>query len=671
MNALLLIVPLAPLVAALSALLVGRRAPRAAGRLAVSGTAVALSALLALLGSRPRISTTWLQSADYTFTVGLRLDPLGLLPALLVAGVGLLITIYAVGYMAAEPGQARFFATFAGFIGAMLTLVLADSLLLLFVAWEGVGVASFLLIGFRYRQDEARRAAQQAFLLTRLGDLGLLLGWLWVLQAVGTTDIATFLQAVETDALPAAGLTLIALLFLSGAIGKSAQLPLTAWLPAAMAGPTPVSALIHSATMVAAGVYLLLRLFPLFAAVPLVLNLVFWVGGLTALFAALVATVQTDLKRILAWSTVSQLGEMLLALGLGGPLAAAYHLTTHALFKSTLFLAAGAVDHATDTRDLRHLGGLRRTMPMTTLIFGAAALALAGVPPFSGFWSEEAILAQAAARGVAPALLLLLLIFLAGVYISRAGVAVFARRPDAPEPAGHDPGWLLLGPMALLALGALGGGWLLAGRIEAFLAFPAEPEVALVWRMSAVAASLAGLALGALRVWRSGPVPTFGGLPRRLDQGLSRATALPANLAFYASSVADGIEAGFDRLVRGLGGTARRLAAGNERIEAGFDRVARGLGGTTRRLAAGNKRIEAGFDHAAATAAGVTLDLGHATETNETRGISATLDRFAGLFNRAGGRLRTLQSGRLYLYTLGLFLWVLLVGIVGGVVFWL
>ena len=471
MTALLLAVPLAPLLTALVTLMLGKRLVDGGAWLSVGGTGLSLSLLLILVGSHPSVTVQWLEVGPYTLTVGLSLEPLSYLLAVLVAGVGLLVSVYAVGYMVDEQGKPRFYGTLSFFIGAMLTLVLSNSLLLLFAAWEGVGLASYLLIGFWYTRTDAKEAARKAFLMTRLGDVGLLLGWLLLLLGVGTTDIQSVLRAVGT-ALPSGTVTLAAFLLLLGALGKSAQLPLTAWLPDAMAGPTPVSALIHSATMVAAGVYLLLRLFPLYEAAPVVLIAVLWLGGFTALFAALVASVQTDLKRVLAWSTVSQLGEMFFALGLGGAFAAVFHLTVQALFKSTLFLTAGAVGHAADGYDLRKLGGLWRHLPVTTGVFTAMGLTLAGVPPFAAFWSEEAILSRAASVSPFAAVFFLLLIFLAGVYISRAGAATFLSWPGAPKPTGKRPGVWLTAPMLVLAALALGAGWVLRGPLESFLPFP-------------------------------------------------------------------------------------------------------------------------------------------------------------------------------------------------------
>lgn len=642
MNDLLLLsVPLWPLLASLLTLLLGRRLPHRGGMVTVAGSTLALLALLPILGQQPGMQGIWMQSGPFTLTVGLRLDALGGFMAVLVAAVSTLVTLYATGYMAEETGQPRFFASLSFFIAAMLTLVLSDSLLLLFAAWEGVGLASFLLIGFWYRQNDARGAALKAFLFTRLGDLGLLLGWLWVLLLVRTTDIATFLDAVQTGAIPRDVVTALALLCFAGAVGKSAQLPLTAWLPAAMAGPTPVSALIHSATMVAAGVYLLLRLFPLFAAAPLALAVVLWLSGGTALFAGLIATAQTDLKRVLAWSTVSQLGEMLLALGVAGPLAAAFHLTTHAAFKSTLFLAAGAVDHAAGSRDLRKLGGLARHMPLTGLVFAVAGLALAGIPPFSGFWSEDAVLAALAARGPLPALLLLLLIGLAGIYIGRAGVAVFLPWPHAPQPDAEDPDWRMRTALIGLGLAAAGVGWLLAGRIDGLLPFDKEPDLGLIWRMGAVVAGASGLLWGGGRAYRRGPVPALGSFPLRLEDWLLAASAAPGRAALALADALEQLERGLDSLAQGVGRAAYTLAQGSDGWERGLDRGAQHLAGGTTALA-------------------------RVTDRTETRGFSDGLDHFAQLFNQAGEQLRPLQSGKLYLYTLGIFAWVVVMGVLGA-----
>jgi len=637
---LLLIVPLAPLLTAALLLGLGPKLARRGAWSTVFAAAVSLVTLLVLRGQALAFSTVWLETGGLSLTVGLSLTPLSWLVALLVAGAGVLVALYAVGYMADETSRARFYTALSFFIGAMLTLVLSNSLLLLFAAWEAVGLASYLLIGFWYRQDDARRAALKAFMMTRLGDLGLLLGWVWVLLRLGTTDIDSLLGAVAQGTFPTAELTPVALLFLLAAIGKSAQLPLTAWLPDAMAGPTPVSALIHSATMVAAGVYLLVRLFPLFEAAPGALAVIFWVGALTALFAALVATTQTDLKRVLVWSTVSQLGEMLLVLGLGGAYAATFHLITHAAFKATLFLAAGAVGHTLGTYDMKQMGQLAWRMPLTALAFSAAALTLAGVPPLSAFWSEEAILAQVATGQPLALPLVVLLIFLAGVYISRAAVSAFAPWPDAPAPAAHDPGGRMMVPLLAAALLALGVGWFLSGRLEGLLELSESAPAGQLWTLGAVAASVLGLVWGGWRAFRRGPVPALGDFPNVLQGALEGVTAAPVLLTWGLARQLERLEQVLDGLARRLVETVRQLAETFDLLEVGLEWSARGLGRATRATA-------------------------NRTDWAERAGFAGGGDHFATLLGGLGERLRALQSGKLYLYTLVLFTWALAVGLAG------
>jgi len=647
MNALLLLIPIAPLLAAGGALAFGRRLPRGGGWLPVGGLTLSVAGLGVLGGESLRTEAVWLAVGRFELTAGLWLDGLSWWTALLVAVICLVVTLYAVAHMQGERNLPRFFALMAFFAGAMLTLVLSSSLVLLFMAWEGVGLASFGLIGFWYDQDDSRQAARKAFLMTRLGDFGLLLGWLLVLLALGTTSIeALHAAAAGGGPIAASALTLPALLFFVAAVGKSAQLPLTAWLPAAMAGPTPVSALLHSATMVAAGVYLVLRLFPVFEHAPGALTVVLWTGAGTALAAALVATAQHDLKRIFAWSTVSQLGEMMMALGLGGPIAAAYHLTTHAVFKSSLFLCAGAIDHEAGSRDLRRLGGLRASMPLTAGVFGASALALAGFPPFAGFWSEEKILGAAQAHGLDWSLVMLALVFLAGVYIGRAGWAAFGDWPDAPTPEGDRPALLMLVPMLLLGLGALALGYAIRTPIEHVLPFSAKKHTLGLWRWAAIAASTGGLAVGALRVRAAGPVPALGGWPQgltALTDGLARAPARAAMLV--ASAAAKPLERGLDALAARIGHGATRAGQGAHRAESGLDAGARWIGHATIRTA-------------------------DATDTTERVGFGRGLDQFAYAFRRTGSRLRGLQTGQLPQYTFSLFVWVLLAGLLVLVLWW-
>lgn len=636
MTTWLLLVPIAPLLAAGGVLAFGRRLPRGGGWMATGSLALSTAGLGVLGGSGTlQAEAVWLSAGRFELRTGLWLNGLSWWTALLVASVCLLVTLYAVAYMREEAGLPRFFALMAFFAGAMLTLVLSSSLVLLFMAWEGVGLASFGLIGFWYDQPGSRRAAQKAFLMTRLGDFGLLLGWLLVLLLLGSTSIEALHAAAHGGQIAAPTLTLLALLFFAAAVGKSAQLPLTAWLPDAMAGPTPVSALLHSATMAAAGVYLVLRLFPVLEQGPHALTVVLWTGAATALAAALVATAQHDLKRILAWSTVSQLGEMMMALGLGGPLAAGFHLTTHAVFKSTLFLCAGALDHAAGSRDLRELGGLWNVMPITAGVFGASALALAGFPPFAGFWSEEKILGAAQAHGTGWGLLMLVLIFLAGVYIGRAGWAAFGNWPDAPSPEGRRPTAVMLAPMLLLGLGAVAMGYVLTSPVEHVIGFSAAKHTLGLWRWAAIAASAVGLAIGALRVRTAGPAPVLGGWPKRVVSFTDRLARVPSRAAMRVASATNPLERGLDAGASELGQGALGAGNGAQRAEGGLDAGTRWFGAAAMRTA-------------------------DATDAAERTGFGRGLDAAAYALRRAGRRLRALQTGQLPQYTFSLVVWVLL-----------
>ncbi len=331
-------------------------------------------------------------SADFT----LHLDALSFVMTLVITGVGFLIHVYSIGYMEHEEDYARYFGFMNFFVFSMLTLVLAGNLVLLFVGWEGVGVASYLLIGYWYEKPVAAESATKAFVVNRIGDLGLLLGILLTYYLFGTSDMAEINQrAVSSFAVGAPIITVLTLLYFIGAVGKSAQLPLYTWLPDAMAGPTPVSALIHAATMVTAGVYLLVRLNPVFMLAPTTLEVVGVIGAVTSLFASICAVGQTDLKRVLAYSTVSQLGLMFLACGVGAFYAAMFHLTMHAFVKALLFLSAGNVVHMLhDVTEMDQMGGLSKALPKTRWLFLIGVLALAGIPPLAAFFSKDLILEQ-------------------------------------------------------------------------------------------------------------------------------------------------------------------------------------------------------------------------------------------------------------------------------------
>lgn len=426
---------------------------------------------------------TWFAAGQLHVRVSLAYDPLSATMLAMITIVSTGIMFFSVGYMAGETGYGRYFAYMALFVFAMCGLVLANNFFLLLGFWELVGLCSYLLIGYYYTRPAAAAAARKAFLVTRLGDIGLILGifWLWKLGGWNTDLTALFAHLVEHRP-PSDELTIACLLLLCGAIGKSAQFPLYVWLPDAMEGPTPVSALIHAATMVTAGVYLLARCAPVFAMVPHVPAFVAWIGGLTALLAALLALGQTDLKRILAYSTVSQLGYMFLALGTLAAVhpalavtAAIFHLVTHALFKALLFLSTGSVMHALGgIIDLQHFGGLRRRLPVTHLCFLCGAAALAGVPLLSGFWSKDLILETviAASEQGGPFsggyyLLLLIALFtalLTAFYTFRAYFLAFwgpERLPKAAASHVHESPLVMTIPLVVLALGALAAGALL------------------------------------------------------------------------------------------------------------------------------------------------------------------------------------------------------------------
>ncbi len=337
-------------------------------------------------------STEWLRVGNVTIDVGLSIDGLSALMLVVVTGVSFLVQIYSQGYMHGDGGYWRYFTYMSLFTTAMIGLVMMSSLVMVYVFWEMVGVSSYLLIGFWFDRPAAAAAAKKAFLVTRFGDIGFLLAILLIYTKADTFDIATIHQLAIGGALGSTTLTFFALGIFAGAAGKSAQVPFQVWLPDAMEGPTPVSALVHSATMVAAGVYLVARMFPVFDQSPDAMHVVGAIGGITAISAAMVGLVMTDIKRVLAYSTISQLGYMMLALGSGGYVAAIFHLITHAFFKSLLFLGSGSVNHATNTFDMRRMGGLRKSMPITFWTFVIGSLSLSGIFPFAGFWSKDEIL---------------------------------------------------------------------------------------------------------------------------------------------------------------------------------------------------------------------------------------------------------------------------------------
>jgi NADH-quinone oxidoreductase subunit L len=415
---------------------------------------------------------TWISAGGFRADFSLQVDQLTVIMLLVVTGVGWLIHIYSTGYMHDDPGYQRFFSYLNLFMFFMLLLVLAANYLLMFVGWEGVGLCSYLLIGFFFLKQSATNAGNKAFWVNRIGDFGFILGLLLILRTFGTLDFATVLPTAAKMPPEPAGqagvLTIIALLLFVGAAGKSAQLPLYVWLPDAMEGPTPVSALIHAATMVTAGVYMVARSHAIFLNAPAAMQVVAVVGCSTALFAATIGLVQTDIKKVLAYSTVSQLGYMFLACGVGAFSAGVFHLMTHAFFKGLLFLAAGSVIHAMGgEQDMRMMGGLRKKIPWTFWTMFMATLAIAGTPGFSGFFSKDEILLAAQKASTPLWALGVLTAGLTAFYMFRLLFLTFfgTQRFDEKHVHVHESPRNMLAPLAVLAILAVGGGWMAAPHL--------------------------------------------------------------------------------------------------------------------------------------------------------------------------------------------------------------
>ena len=433
-----------------------RRAGRVAGGVSIGAIAVAFLGALVVWreGFSNEATWVWIPADEGPMaTVGLLVDPLANAMLVLVTLVSLLVQLYSLAYLGDEraPALGRYYTYQSLFAFSMLGLVLSPSFVQMFVFWELVGLCSYLLIGYWYARPSAARAAVKAFWITKLGDLGFVVGIVMLWAATGTFEFHALFAKAQEHALAIDGLGTIMFLIYLGAMGKSAQFPLHVWLPDAMEGPTPVSALIHAATMVTAGVFMVARAQPLFALVPDVLALIGWVGAFTALLAATLACVESDIKRVLAYSTVSQLGYMMAAAGAGATYASVLHLLTHGLFKALLFLGAGAVIHAVGTNDIFRMGGLFRAMPQTGVVFIVGTLALAGLPPLAGFFSKEAILAGVWEADMTwPFLMLTLTALLTGFYMFRVVfVTFFGRAPAAGHP--HEPPWTMRGPLWVLA----------------------------------------------------------------------------------------------------------------------------------------------------------------------------------------------------------------------------
>jgi NADH-quinone oxidoreductase subunit L len=537
----------------------------------------------------------WIVAGDFRAPLAVQVDHLSAVMLLVVTGVGFLIHLYSIGYMHEDQDYSRFFTYMNLFVLSMLTLVLAGNFLLLYVGWEAVGLCSYLLIGFWYERRSATDAAKKAFIVNRVGDFGFGLAIMLIWVTFGTLTYGDVFA--RADSVGQGTALAIALLLFMGACGKSAQLPLHTWLPDAMEGPTPVSALIHAATMVTAGVYMVARCHKLFEASPLSLDVVAWVGTLTAVFAATIGLAQTDIKKVLAYSTISQLGYMFAAVGIGAYAAGIFHLVTHAFFKALLFLGAGSVIHSLGgDQDLRRMGGLARLMPVTTLTFVIGAAALSGLPPLAGFFSKDEILSSAFQNGR----LVLWALLLAGAFLTAfysfrvVFLAFFTPSRLAPEVAHHvhESPWVMTLPLAVLAVLAVGAGaiGIPSAHGTAFARFLApvlplhegehSPLSVIALAVLSVAVALAGVILAwIMYVGRAGAAATIG-VPRNrlhrlvldkfyVDELYDAAFVQPL-LGLYAWC-ARAFDLGFiDGIVNGVGQLVTLGARGLRRLQTGF-----------------------------------------------------------------------------------------------------
>ena len=588
------LIPLLPLAGFLCNGILGRRLPKSVINLVAVGSVVLSFAwvvkTLAGLGDlhAPYIERyfTWIQSGNFQIGADFAVDRLTAVMLLVVTGVGSLIHIYSIGYMAHEEGYYRFFAYLNLFMFFMLVLVLAANYLLLFVGWEGVGLCSYLLIGFYFTKKFATDAGMKAFIVNRIGDFGFSLAVFLIGVHFSSLDFGTVFKGVAGKSTEL--LTWIGLLLMVGAAGKSAQFPLYVWLPDAMAGPTPVSALIHAATMVTSGVYMVARSWPIYTHAPAALDVVAWVGLFTAFFAATIGLAQNDIKKVFAYSTVSQLGYMFLGAGSGAFAAGMFHVVTHAFFKALLFLGAGSVIHAVSgEQDLRRMGGLRTKIPVTFWTMVCASVAIAGVPPFSGFFSKDAILA--AAYGHAPWMYWVGVITagMTAFYVWRAMfLAFFGNYRGDAHP--HESPAVMTLPLIALALLSLGGGFLNVPKfLEPVLPAVAEAHEPFLLGVS-IAAGLVGIGLAYLFYVANPALPesmarSFSGLYQVIynkyfvdeiyDAAVVRPVVAGSRDVLWKGMDAgaiDGAVNGIGRRARGIGGVLRRLQSGNIRSYAAW-----------------------------------------------------------------------------------------------------
>ncbi len=615
------LIPALPLLGFLVMVVFGRRLgdPRAgyfASTMLAGSFVVTVAAFIDLLGTpaedRSHVVTLfeWLPVGNLQVDMAFLADPLSIAMCLFVTGVGTLIHVYAIGYMHGDPKFSKFFCYLNLFACSMLVLVLGENMLVTFLGWEGVGTCSYLLISFWHTRQSAATAGKKAFITNRVGDWGFMVAMFLAFGAVGSLSFATVNGAAIQGDLAQSTATAIAVMLFVGAVGKSAQLPLYIWLPDAMEGPTPVSALIHAATMVTAGVFLMVRVNPILSVADAwVPTMIAWIGVGTALFAATIAVAQNDIKKVLAYSTVSQLGYMFLAVGTGAYVAAIFHMITHAFFKALLFLGSGSVIHGMhEEQDMRKMGRLYWLMPVTAITFIIGWLAIAGVFPFAGFWSKDEILLFAFADNVALYLVGLLTALLTAYYMTRQVIMVFfgeARWTDKSAEHGahgdakpHESPWVMLGPLVVLAVLSTVGGFIqmpfseTTERLGRWLHPVVEPaegigeahidgswadEHIFVLAIIALSVAIAGI-IAAYLVYQRRRVkaiePAILENAWYYDQTVTELMGGPGREAFEAAAwfdanVVDGAVVGSGRAVRSAAGGLRRLQNGYVRASAG------------------------------------------------------------------------------------------------------
>lgn len=590
------LIPLFPLVSFLLLIVFGKKIREGSSVLGIFFTFLSfISAVVVLIerfsSEAVKHKWVWLRVGDIDISFGFEVTALGALMLFIVTLVSFLVHVYSKGYMKGDTRLPTFYAYLGLFTFAMLGLVISTNLLQLYIFWELVGLGSFLLIGFYFFKEEAKAAAKKAFIMTRIGDVGLFIGMILIFWHAGSFEYDAIFKAIHTGDLSPSMITITAILIFIGAMGKSGQFPLHTWLPDAMEGPTPVSALIHAATMVAAGVYLVATMFPLFSASAVAMQTVAIVGAFTAIFAASIGLVQTDIKRVLAYSTVSQLGYMMLALGSAGYVAGIFHLTTHAFFKALLFLAAGSVIHAVHTQNINKMGGLQKKMKVTGALFLIGTLAISGVPLLSGFFSKDEILAAAWMNGnYFLFVLAVIAAFLTAFYMFRLYFLVFTGETKTEEEVHESPRtmtypMIVLGVLAVVAgyintpwFGTFLGDWLTKD-----LGFQVKEVHGPVWIMVvATLVSFAGIALAYFiygkksisRDWAGGEGTSFYNLLKEkyyVDE-LYNATVLPITkgiahvLRLVEVYVVEGIAVLIAGLVKGMSGLGSRLQNGNVQV---------------------------------------------------------------------------------------------------------